>query len=190
MFIYCLRVNGVRFVFNQALEFFSKYFHDMHPWLHKLTVYERGARVRRYIILVHAWGNKFFNLVDTCKGNFLKKDSNTKNKARFDYARLLIMAPFLVVINYFEDSLIDDQLYGVKMVEELRYNLREDSFLDFDDVEPIVMNRNMRTSLGDKNITEVDELVQKLQEEFVKNGYEGSGNKCGSCLYLGASKTN
>jgi len=76
------------FCSTKLLIFFSKYFHKQ-PWLHKLTVYERGAWVRIYIILMHERNNKFFNLVATCKGSFLNKDSNTKNKARFNYSRLL-----------------------------------------------------------------------------------------------------
>jgi len=129
VFIYCLGVNGVTFVFNQALDSFSKYFHNMKPWLHKLTVYERGALFRISEILVHAPNYKFFNLVATCKGIILKKDSNTKNKPRFNYARLLIMTPCLEVINYFEYILIDDELYCIKMVDELVSNLGVDAFL-------------------------------------------------------------
>jgi len=80
------------------------------------------------------------------------------------------MTPFLVVINYFEDILINDQLYGIKMVEESGYNLRGDAFIEFDDVESNYNESEHENEfLDDKNIT-VDEFVQKLQEECVKNG--------------------
>jgi len=61
--------------------------------------FQRGAWLRVYGIPLHAWNEFFLKLCVLDCGRYLRVDSVSLNKGRFDYARVLISTSSLDVVN-------------------------------------------------------------------------------------------
>jgi hypothetical protein len=157
-------------VFNEALEFFSMFFSNVHRWTSKDVRYERGACLRIYGIPIHAWHDVFFKLCVTGVGIFLHADECTVDKARFDFARVLISTPHIEIINKLFEFFIDGNKYDIKLVEEWGCNLGEDVFMSEDEVVTSLENLSQPDfDVGAEEVQgewELDELVQDLREDW------------------------
>jgi len=80
-------------------------------------------------ILLHAWNEIFYKLCVLECGRFLRSDSCSVEKERFDYARVLIAASSFEIINCFEALLIDGDMVKVKIIVEWGFNIGDDACL-------------------------------------------------------------
>jgi len=74
--------------------------------------------VRIYEIPLHAWNFEVFKLRVYDCGRLLKVDDFTLDKARFDYARVLIPTSSLEIIRSTAKVLVDDALLDFTIIEE------------------------------------------------------------------------
>jgi len=74
--------------------------------------------VRAYGVPVHAWNDDFFKLCVMGAGRFIRSDECTVDKARLDFARILISTHLIEIVNSTADIVIDGCTYGIKLVEE------------------------------------------------------------------------
>ena len=128
VFLSCTGGEDIWHVFNNALHFFGMLFSNIHMWSVSDVRYEWGAWLRVYGVPVHAWNDAFFKLCVTGVGRFVRTDECTTDKARLDFAHILISTSQLEILNTSSDILIDGSLYSFKMVEEWGCNLGEDAF--------------------------------------------------------------
>ena len=70
-----------------------------------------------------------FKLFVMGAGRFVRADECTVDRARLDFARVLISMSQLEILNTSSDFIVDGNLYSIKMVEEWGCNLGEDAFL-------------------------------------------------------------
>lgn len=119
-------------IFNEAPDFFGMLFSDKHKWLPEADIYERGAWIRIYGTPPFAWNESFFNIVMSGCGRYIRSDECTLDKARLDFARVLISTQVLEIINSSIEVFIDGQIFLLKLVEEWGCNLGEDAFLSED----------------------------------------------------------
>jgi hypothetical protein len=103
---------------ESAREFFNLIFSHWAGWKDMVTHVQRGAWVRLYGIPLHAWNESFFKLCVLDCGIFLRADSYTVEKDRFDFARVLIATSSLDVVKYVERLLVDDSVVDVQVIEE------------------------------------------------------------------------
>jgi len=129
VFMYCTRGEDIWKVFNDVVHFFGMLFSDLHKWSSEDIIYERGAWIRIYGTPVHAWNECFFKICVSDSGRFIRADDCTVDRARLDYARVLISTTILEVVNSTFDVMIDGFNYVLKLVEEWGCNLGEDAFL-------------------------------------------------------------
>jgi len=66
-------------------------------------------------------------------GRYLRADTCSLNRERFDYARILISTSFLDVVNVTEQILVDGVTVEIKILEEWGFNTGEDVCLFEDD---------------------------------------------------------
>jgi len=124
------RNNGdIMKIFNEAVDFFSKFFTDVHKWTSMDVQYERGAWIRIYGMSVHAWNSNFFKLYVSEYGRFVQADECTMDRGIIDFARILISTTSLEVMNNTTVLMVDGWKYTIKLVEEWGCNLGEDTFL-------------------------------------------------------------
>jgi len=129
VFLYCSDDNDVWQVFHNALDFFGMLFGNLHRWSTSNIKHERGAWVRLYGAPIHAWSADFFRLCVSNSGRFIRADDCTVDKARLDYAQILISTPSIEIVNTSSDFFIDGCKYVIKLVEEWGCCLGEDAFL-------------------------------------------------------------
>jgi hypothetical protein len=130
VFLHCNDGEDIWKVFNDALHFFGMMFSNIHKWTPSDIKYERGAWLRLYGVPIHAWSEDFFRLCVMGIGRFIHSDECTVDKARLDYARVLISTSQQIeIVNTSAEFIIDKYKYVVKMVEEWGCNLGEDAFM-------------------------------------------------------------
>jgi len=105
-------------VFSGAQYFFGMLFSNFHKWSESSVRYERGAWLRVYGIPVHAWNDVFFRLCVSGMSRFLSVDDCTADKARLDFARILVATPNIEIVNKSSEFFIDEVVYAIKIVEE------------------------------------------------------------------------
>jgi hypothetical protein len=171
VFLHCIGGEDIWKVFNDALHFFGMLFADLHKWSPQDDNYERGAWLRIYGTPMHAWNELFFKLCVSVCGRFIRSDDCTVDKARLDYARVLISTTQLEVVNTSTEIVIDGNKHVLKLVEEWGCNLGEDAFLSEEEtVSPMeeLINSNDRAGLDNIN-DNLDELVDDLKEDWLNN---------------------
>jgi len=166
-------------VFNDALHFFGVLFSNIHKWSVTDVKYERGAWVRVYGVPAHAWNEDFFKLCVMNSGRFIRADECTVEKARLDFARILVSTTQLKIVNTTSEFSIDGHVYVIKLVEEWGCNLGEDAFLT--EIE----NESLSDTLPQLNIDdgmeevqgewELDDLVDDLHKEWSKHDLKNEG---------------
>jgi hypothetical protein len=180
VFLHCNDGEDIWQVFNNALHFFGMLFSNIHMWSVEDVKYERGAWLRVYGVPVHAWNDAFLKLIVMDVGRFVKADECTVDKARLDFARVLISTPQLEILNTTSDVLIDGSLYSIKMVEEWGCNLGEDAFLTEVDYEPRpeTLINNVDGMEEVQGEWELDDLVNDLHKEWSAHEGRKEGNHC------------
>lgn len=118
VFIHCTGGEDIWKVFNDALDFFGMLFYEVHKWESKDEQYERGAWIRIYGTPAHAWNESFFKICVSKCGRFVRSDKCTVDRARLDFARVLISTTSIEVINSIIEVVVDRRLYLLKFVEE------------------------------------------------------------------------
>ncbi|GAU35351.1 hypothetical protein TSUD_337430 [Trifolium subterraneum] len=93
------------------------------------VIYERGAWVHCFGVLVHAWNNIFFAELAESHGRLLKIDECTSNKSRMDYARFKIATHSLKEINVSFQVLIDNRLTSIRLIEDIDFEFASDACL-------------------------------------------------------------
>lgn len=168
VFLHCLGDENIWNVFNEAIHFFGMLFGDLHKWSPVEVNYERGAWLRVYGTPVHAWNELFFKLCVSGYGRFIRSDSCTVDKERFDFARVLISTSSLDIINSLIEVSIDGVLHEIKLVEEWGCYLGEDVFLlDDERVSPQHSSLNFRDLDGVENCQDdIDALVDDLNVDW------------------------
>ena len=107
VFLHCTGGDAFSIVLKGASEFFGMLFYNFHKWYDSLIRYERGAWLRVYGIPVHAWNDTFFRLCVFGIGRFLYVDECTADKARLNFARILVVTPEIEIVNKLTDFIID-----------------------------------------------------------------------------------
>jgi len=171
VFLHCSHDVDVWKVINDAIDFFSMLFSNLHSWSAKDALYERGAWLRVYGIPMHAWNINFFNLCVAKCGRFIRVDECTSDKARLDYARILISTTSLEVLNTTTEFLIDGCIFTIKLIEEWRCHLGEDAFLSEEVIDvPSIYKDDGSVRSEDFDIDEaqgdVDVLLQDINKEW------------------------
>lgn len=175
VFLHCIGAEDIWHVFNDALHFFGMLFNNLHKWSDADAKYERGAWLRVYGVPIHAWNAEFFKLCVMDAGRFVRADECTVEKARLDFARILISTSNLEILNLNSDFIIDGSLVNVKIVEEWGCHLGEDAFLtevDSDSRPETLSQLNDENGLEEvQGEWELDDLVNDLHKEW--NVHEG-----------------
>jgi len=164
VFLHCSRGGDMWQVIQEALDFFSMLFSDIHKWTKHDEIYERGAWLRVYGTPIHTWNEVFFKLCVADCGRFIRSDECTVDKARLDFARILISTTFLEVVNVTSEFLVDDCKYSIKLVEEWGCNLGEDAFMTEEELE----NKAETCSIRNE-VPEMDNLVDELSKDWQAN---------------------
>ena len=141
--------NNVLSLISEANEFFALFFTNVVPWVKKVMPFQRGAWLRLYGIPVHALNEDFFKLCVLDCGRYLRADSCSVDRERFDYAGVLIATSSFEIVQRHEFILVDGEMVEVKIVEEWGFNIREDACL-FEEREE-------------------ERYVQSIQEELVED---------------------
>lgn len=170
VFLHCLDGEDIWKVVNEAIDFFSIMFGHLHKWSDVDEKYERGAWIRVYGILAHAWNELFFKLCVSSCGRYIRSDECTLDKARLDFARVLISTSFLEVVNTTAEVIIDGCKHSIKLVEEWGCYLGEDAFLSEDGTETRTEALSHRDDVPvmDDIQADMDELVQDLSKEWIQ----------------------
>lgn len=129
VFLRCMGEDEIWTIFNDAIQFFGMHFSNLHQWSSEDVRYERGAYLRVYDTPVHAWNELFFLLWVSGCGRFIRADECTVDRARLNFARILILTTLLEVVNSTVEVVIDDCSYSFKLVEEWGCHLGDDAFL-------------------------------------------------------------
>lgn len=90
VFVHSLSDMDVSAVVSEAKPFFDMIFSNLTSWTKTVLPFQRGAWIRLYGILLHAWNENFFTLCVFECGRYLKADNCSLNRERFNYARVLI----------------------------------------------------------------------------------------------------
>jgi len=187
-FLHCLGGDDIWKVFNEAIHIFGMLFADLQQWSPIGIIYERGAWLRIYGTLMHAWNELFFKLSVSRCGRLIRSDSCTMDKVRFDYACVLISTSQLEVINSSYEIVIDGIKHVIKLMEEWGCNLGEDAFLSEEELDSPSDNlANIHDTVGLENCQDdVDSLVDDLNKDWLQGNIEQSdkvkGKACNSIL--------
>jgi len=132
---------------------------------------------------LHAWNEDFLKLCVFDCGRYLRSDSVSLARERFDYARILISTSSLEVVNVIEKYLVDGVLVEIKMVEEWGFNMGEDACLFEDDANFIESSSKNVEILDDMDTNHnadvlVDKIVRDLKEAVVKDGQSDNDDWC------------
>ena len=168
VFLHCSGGGDMLQVFYEAFDFFNMLFTDIHKWTSNDAIYERGAWVQVYGTPVHAWNELFFKICVSGCGRFIRLDECTVDKARLDYARVLISTTFLEVINATSEVVIDGCKYLLKLVEEWGCNIGEDAFMSEDesDSRAEVLSIGNEVPVMEEFKGDVDDFVNDFNEEW------------------------
>jgi hypothetical protein len=125
VFIQSLSDSDVLKTVEEAYEFFNHFLSNYVRWNKTVVPFQRGAWLRLYGIPLHAWNESFFKLCVLGCGRYLRTDSCSLDKERFDYARVLVATSSLEIVSLVDKLLIDGVLVDVKIVEECGFNIGE-----------------------------------------------------------------
>jgi len=128
------------------------HFGDIQKWSPSEVKYERGASLRIYGVPINAWNDAFFRMYVSSFGRFLHANECTVDKARLEFARILISTTILEIVNSSVDFFIDGCKYVIKVVEEWGCHLGEDAFMTEAVEEPRL------ESVQQHNNTDLDEV--------------------------------
>jgi len=171
--LHCTSGDDFSTVLNGAYEFFGMLFSNFHKWSESLVRCERGAWLRVYGIPVHAWNATFFRLCVSGIGRFLYVDECIVDKARLNYARILVVTPEIEIVNKLSDFIIDGRQYAIKLVEEWGCNLGEDAFMSEGEADSVPeegpQNNNFVGLDEVQGEWELDDLVTDLQTKWCKH---------------------
>lgn len=112
-------------------------------------------------------------------GRYIRSDECTVDRARLDYARVLISTSHLEVVNSSSAEVVIDGIKHVlKLVEEWGCNLGEDAFLSEEETVPSTEAlSNINDAAGMKDIQgDMDDLVDDLSDEWLKGTEAHVGN--------------
>jgi len=123
VFLHCNNGQDVWKLFNGVVHFFGMLFNNIHKWSESDVRYERGAWVRLYGVPIHAWNVNFFKVCVSSIGRFLQADICIVDKARLDFARILVATPNVEILNLSVEFSIDGRKFALKLVEEWGCNL-------------------------------------------------------------------
>ena len=155
-------------IINDAKEFFEHLFTNFVRWEKKVMSFQRGAWLRLYGILIHAWNETFFKLCTLDCGRFLRTDSCSVDQERFDYARVLIATSSFEIINCIGELMIDGDLVKVKILEEWGFNICDDACLYEEDEDGTVTQPEKEEGQVDPGIdVNADILVEKIVKDLV-----------------------
>jgi hypothetical protein len=168
VFLYSSTGVDVSLILEGARDFFAHFFSNIRRWDKEVVSFQRGAWLRLYGILLHAWNETFFKLCVIDCGRFLRTDSCSTDKARFDFARVLIATSSLEVVNCVEKLVIDGQTIEIKIVEEWGFNLGEDvCLLEPDDgTHSSHSDHDVFRGEVEHNGVNTDFLVDKIVDEL------------------------
>lgn len=106
-------------------------------------------------------------------GRFIHVDECTVDKARFDFACILVSTPNIEIVNQSVEFIIAGNRFCIKLVEEWGCNLGEDAFMT--EVEPVSSSEELHQLKNAKDLDEVqgewelDDLVNDLHKEWSAN---------------------
>jgi hypothetical protein len=150
---------------ESAREFFNLIFSHWAGWKDMVTHVQRGAWVRLYGIPLHAWNESFFKLCVLDCGIFLRADSYTVEKDRFDFARVLIATSSLDVVKRVERLLVDDTVVDVQVIEEWGFDMGDDACILLD---AKVVEIPPSEPEEDQCVPEANQDVDKVVEDFAE----------------------
>jgi len=166
VFLHCTGGEDIWHVFNDAIHFFGMLFGNIHMWSASDVTYERGARLRVYGVPVHAWNDSFFKLCVMNVGRFVRADKCTLDRARLEFACVLISTTQLEILNTSSDVLIDGSLYSIKMLEEWGCNLGEDAFLT-----EVEYDSRSEALLQSNNVNDIEEVQGEWELDNLVNDF-------------------
>jgi len=165
-FVRSIAGSDVMKTVKEDSEFFNLLMTNFVHWDKIVVPFRRGAWLRLYGIMLHAWNESFFKLCVLECGCFLRTDNGSLEKERFDYARVLVSTPSLDIISVVENLLIDGLLMEVKIVEERGFNIGEDACL-FEEGDKHSEQSDNEDVHVDPNVhSNVDTLVEKIVEKL------------------------
>jgi hypothetical protein len=161
---------------ENAREFFNYLFSNWERWVDKGTPVQRGAWVRLYGILLHAWNESFFKLCVLDCARFLRADNYTVHKDILDFARVLIATSSLDVVKRVERLMVDDSVVDVQVIEEWGYDMGDDACLLVDD-------RDVKASLSDQEEDRYDPETSHHVDKLVEDYADELAKAAGSALH-------
>ena len=120
-------------IVREVKQFFDLIFSSLVRWDKEVLPFQRGAWLHVYEIPLHAWNELFFKLWVLDCGRYLRTDTVSLNKERFDYASVLISTPSIDVVNMTEKLLVDGVLLDIKIIEEWGFCMGDDVCLREED---------------------------------------------------------
>jgi len=120
-------------IVREVKQFFDLIFACLVRWVKEVLPFQRGVWLLVYGIPLHAWNNFFFKLCVLDCGRYLRTDTVSLNKERFDYASVLISTPSIDVVNMTEKLLVDGVLLDIKIIEEWGFCMGDDVCLREED---------------------------------------------------------
>ena len=170
VFMHALSDRDLYEIVMEMKPFFNMIFSNMVRWKKEVIPFQRGAWIRLYGILLHAWNEIFFKLCVFECGRFLRTDTCSLNRERFDYARVLISTSSLDVVNVSGTVLVDGEMVVIEMIEEWGFNICGDACLyDEDDksVSPTQENAYIHDDFDfNKNVENLaDTIAQELVDD-------------------------
>ena len=104
-------------------------------------------------------------------GRFIQADECTVDKARLDFARLLVSTPNIEIVNKSLEFFIDGTKFDIKLVEEWGCLLGEDALLtevESESMSEVLVQPNDVDGLDEvQGEWELDDLVNDLHKECV-----------------------
>ena len=168
VFVQSLSNVSVSEIVREAKQFFDLIFASLVRWDKKVLPFQRGAWLCVYGIPLHAWNEKNFKLCVLDCGRYLRADSVSLNKERFDYARVLISTPSIDVVNVTEQILVNGVLLDIKIIEEWGFCMGYDVCLYGEDDKSVHSCPNGdEVHAGFEMDENVDTFVDKVVKEMV-----------------------
>jgi hypothetical protein len=187
VFVRSLAGLNIVSILDEAREFFSLIFLNWATWEEQATPVQRGAWVRLYGVLLHAWNESFFKLCVFDCGRFLRADNYTVEKDRLDFARILIATSSLNVVKRVERLLVDDTVVEVQVIEEWGYDMGDDACILLEDrVTEGSLCENEEDRCDPDASQEVDKMVADFADGLAKAAvpasHLGEGNRGNRCF--------
>jgi hypothetical protein len=91
---------------------------DIRRWTPNMVSSKREIWVNMFGIPLHAWGEATFRALANRCGSFVALDAKTRNRDRLDMARVKVVVPILVHIDFTAKLVVQGASYGVRLVED------------------------------------------------------------------------